>query len=336
MDSEQGLRTTLRALALSATGQLALYPASDFEVVCENCRFSTLYNEWVERFDGQAYLAGLDAARREALARVEAASERANEAPCHERHYLTRGEAFKELRLAAKAALKAFGWTKGAPDPRYLVGSSEYAAIFRAKLRRERAARLRARSRGGLEEDFGDIPDFDPRNMTAARFRKRLGQVPWFTNLGKPHPRDDHAERIQDWSDWGGPESKGGEPIGPEMQVWQDDLFQAEPAARAQLEKLWKTVTSECFGAIARTFHEDTDGDPWHGPSNAVAHAAWVAATIACYRQFNRPIPKNLLRQWAWFARGHWPCMYSEDDDIRFDGGRVSVESLERAWLVVY
>jgi hypothetical protein len=336
LDSELGLKTTLRALALSAAGQLKLWPASDFEVVCENCRFSTLYNDWVEHFDGTAYLAGLDTARRMAVARVDAASKLANEAPCHERQYLTKGEAFKELRLAAKAALEAFGWTKGAPDPTFLLGTSECAAIVYAKLRRERAARLKARSPGKPEEDFGDIPDFDPRKLTAARFRKLLGKVPWFANLGKPHARDNQVERIESWSEWGGPESRGGEAIGSESGAWKEDLDQVDPAARTQVEESWNKVTSECFGAISKVFHEDLDGDPWHGPSGAAGHAAWVASTIACYLQASQPIPRNVLRQWAWFARGHWPCKYSEDDVLRFNGDRVSVESLEKAWLVVY
>jgi hypothetical protein len=335
MDSEQGLKATLRALALSAPGQLKLYSAGD-SGFCENCRFSTLYNDWVEHFDGPAYLAELDAGRREALTKVDSASKLANEAPCYEHQYLTRGEAFKELRLAAKAALKAFGWTKGAPETKSLWGHANCAAIIRAQKRRERTARLRSRSPGGTEEDFGDIPDFDPRKLTSARFRKLLVRVPWFANLGKPHPRDNLAERIDRWSDWGGPESRGGEPIGPESQIWQDDLLQVDPAAQARTKKLWESVTSECFKAIDSSFHEDLDGDPWHGPSNAAGHAAWVAATIACYLQARQPIPTNVLRQWAWFARGHWPCMYSEDDDLRFNNGRVSVESLEKAWLVVY
>jgi hypothetical protein len=332
MDSAQGLKATLRVLALSAPGQLKLYPAGE----CANCRVSLLYNEWVEHFNSQAYLAGIGAAQREALARVDAVSKLANEAPCHEPKYLTGGEAFKELRSAAKAALDAFGWTNDAPDPKYLWWGSESAAIFRARQRKERTARLRARAPGVPAEDFGDIPDFDPRRLTTARFRTVLAQVPWFQNLGKPHPRDDHVERLESWGDWGGPESKGGSTMGCEGSVWQDDVFPVDAAAHAPVEQLWNEVTSECFQAVARSFHEDLDGDPWHGPSNAAGQAAWLAATIACCLQAGQPIPRNALRQWAWFARGHWPCKYSENDDLDFDGDRESVEALERAWLVVY
>ena len=27
-------------------------------------------------------------------------------------------------------------------------------------------------------------------------------------------------------------------------------------------------------------------------------------------------LSSNALRQWEWYARGHWPCRYSEDDDL--------------------
>jgi hypothetical protein len=332
MDPEKGLKAVLKALALPGKSQLKLYPRSE----CTNCRFSTLYADWVEHFHGGDYLAGLDPARREALARIDAASKSANAAPCYEPQYLTEGAAFQELRSVAKAALESFGWTKGTPDPRFLWGHAECAKLVRANLKKERAARLRARSPSVTEEDFGDIPDFDPRGLTVAHFRALLGRVPWFAHLGKPHPRDESVERIDDWSDWRGPESTGGGAIGPEQSLWHEELLKADRSKRARIKKLWDEVTSECFRAVAKVFQEDLSGDPWDGPSNAAGHAAWVAATIACSLELAHPIPRNALRQWAWFARGHWPCMYSEDDDIRYVEGTISVESLERAWLVVY
>jgi hypothetical protein len=173
--------------------------------------------------------------------------------------------------------------------------------------------------------------------MSAAQFRGLLARVPWFARLGEPHPRDDSVERIASWDQWGGPESGGAEPIGGEQSAWRDGLIETTPArSRARLERLWDEVTAEGFRAIDAVFREDLDGDPWHGPTNAAGHAAWLAATIACYRDRDRPIPGNALRQWAWFARGHWPCQYSEDDELRYDDGRPVIESLERAWLVVY
>ena len=47
--------------------------------------------------------------------------------------------------------------------------------------------------------------------------------------------------------------------------------------------------------------------------------------------------PKNAFRQWAWFARGHWPCAYSQDDDPPSgEEGLALKKALERARLVVY
>jgi hypothetical protein len=61
-----------------------------------------------------------------------------------------------------------------------------------------------------------------------------------------------------------------------------------------------------------------------------------VAATIACCLLAGVPIPPNALRWWAWYARGHWPCAYSEDDDLPVeDHGTFVQEALDRARLVV-
>ena len=135
MDSELGLKAVLRALALSGAGQLKLYPSGE----CVNCRFSMLYGEWVEHLDGVAYLNRLNAGKRKVLAQVDAASKLANKAPCYEPQYLTEGSAFEELRRAAKAALKEFGWAKSAPDPKFLWGPS--------KLRGDRSCRAREATR---------------------------------------------------------------------------------------------------------------------------------------------------------------------------------------------
>ena len=77
--------------------------------------------------------------------------------------------------------------------------------------------------------------------------------------------------------------------------------------------------------------------DPWHGPTSASLQGTWVSSTIACCLLAGLPIPWNALRQWAWFARGHWPCGYSEDDDLPLDDtGDFLQKALDKARLVVF
>jgi hypothetical protein len=164
-------------------------------------------------------------------------------------------------------------------------------------------------------------------------FRKLIDRVPWFENLGKPHPLDATVERIGDWEEWPGPESLGGSFMGPEGGRWQDDLLALERPGLEAIRSLWSSVENQALGRMPL----EMDGDPWDGPTAAGIFGAWAAATIDCCLLAGAPIPANALRQWAWFARGHWPSHYSEDDDFEYDSERKVVQaSLDRARLVVF
>ena len=102
---------------------------------------------------------------------------------------------------------------------------------------------------------------------------------------------------------------------------------------KAKIKALWDSVEVQARADMPL----EAELDAWDGPTAATLHGSWVAATIACCLAAKVPIPKNALRQWAWFARGHWPCAYSQDDDLlNGEEGLALQKALERARLVVY
>jgi hypothetical protein len=87
----------------------------------------------------------------------------------------------------------------------------------------------------------------------------------------------------------------------------------------AGLSELWDGIHTAVFRAAASRAPDDPERDAWHGPAAAVWQAAWTAGLVGLCLQTGRPIPRELLDQWRWFARGHWPSRYAT---IRGDDGR--------------
>jgi hypothetical protein len=316
-------------MALEPARQLELFPEPE---ECVTCSISGQYRELLDRYGKAPFFRELDKRRATALSRVKKAATLAGDLPCHEPRRLEEAE-FETLRKQARAALKAFDWSPGNPDPAFLWNREEYAERWRAEDERLRSERLASRDNGPAADEFADIPEFDPRGLSADEFRERLDRVPWFAQLGKPHPRDRFVDRIADWDEWGGPESSGASPMGPEESRWQEALLALPRPGPATIHSLWSSVQSQAFGRMPF----EADVDPWHGPTAASSHGAWLAATIACCLSAGIPIPPNALRLWAWYARGHWPCAYSEDDELpRDDNGNLVQAALDEARLVVF
>ncbi len=334
MDAELGLKATLNALRLPPAQQIKLF--QDPEGSCLNCRFSMLYDNWLEILQGRKYLRRLTRDQKAALKRVEAGSQEACKAPCYENEHLAKSAAFKQLRKLAAEALESLGWEPERPDKKYVIGTSEYARVKTAELEAERAARLKARPAKMPVANFDDISRFDPTPLKLDAFRNLLKDVPWFENIGKPHALDAQVERIKSWKEWTGPESAQGEVFNAESNQWLAGIDERHPGQTERLEKLQWEFRRECWRAIATRFHEPADGDPWDPVTNAVNRAAWFVGLIACWIELGEPIPKNALRQWAWYCRGHWPCLYSRDDQIKVTADGVSEKELENAWLVVF
>ena len=328
-DAEHALRAVLQALALEPARQRLLFREPR---ECVTCRISSQHRELLARYGNAPFFQELSKAKATVLYRVEEAARKAGECPCHEPQLLKEA-GFVALRKQATAALKAFGWGPGEPDPGVLWGRKEYAKRLKAEADNLRRQRLASRAKTQALEDFSDIPDFDPRGLTLDAFRQRVDDIPWFSRLGQPHARDQYVDRITDWDDWPGPESRGGSAMAQEAGRWCEDLLALPEPGREAIQSLWSSVENQAL----RPMPLEIKPDPWHGPTAAATQAAWLAATIASCLLARVPIPPNALSMWAWFARGHWPCTYSEDDDLPVDKhGNFIQKAVEQARLVVF
>lgn len=151
----------------------------------------------------------------------------------------------------------------------------------------------------------------EPIEESVEKFIARLPEVPWFTALGQP-VSDPDVPRLRHWREWKGPESEGGEVIALSLrrQAWHDQLRAAHPQRQAELDHLWERVREHVMTAAARIPY-DPDADSWHAPTLAVWQAVWTAGLIAWHLACDESIPHDLLEQWTWYARGHWPCGYA-------------------------
>jgi hypothetical protein len=143
-------------------------------------------------------------------------------------------------------------------------------------------------------------------------FLRRLNEVPWFSALGDP-VSEQGVPRINNWEEWKGPESAGGEVIALSIrhQAWHDALLADHPERETELASLWKRVVDRVMAAAADKVPYDPDADAWHPPTAAVWQAEWTAGLVAWHLACGVPIPADLAKQWDWYTRGHWPCAYA-------------------------
>ena len=151
-----------------------------------------------------------------------------------------------------------------------------------------------------------------PGRTAVEAFLAELATIPWFARLGHPLPEGDVA-RIRDWDEWAGPEEESGRIIALSLrhQEWHDALLAAHPERRAELEALWSRVTGRVMGSATKSVPYDPEADAWHGPTAALWQAVWTAGLSAWHLACDEPLPADLAQQWAWYARGHWPCGYA-------------------------
>jgi hypothetical protein len=154
------------------------------------------------------------------------------------------------------------------------------------------------------------MPVCDPDR--AAAFVASLDAAPWFAALGAP-VADPSVPRIASWDEWPGPESAAGEIVALSLQhqAWHDALLEAHPACQAALNELWDEVQRRVMAAAAGKVPYEAGADAWHPPTMAVWQGVWTAGLVAWHMACDAPIPSDLARQWAWYARGHWPCGYA-------------------------
>jgi len=142
-----------------------------------------------------------------------------------------------------------------------------------------------------------------------------IGAVPWFHNLGAPNDADAEVIRIHTWDEWPGPEDPGCMGSEYESEKWRERIFYDLSLGRDAVD-LWNRIQYEMVIPLAsKRVDYDEALDCYHAPNSAVWHAGWLAAVIGCRLLLGFGFADNALRQWDWFARGHWPFGYDEVDE---------------------
>jgi hypothetical protein len=127
--------------------------------------------------------------------------------------------------------------------------------------------------------------------------------------LGKPHRCDAQVIRILTWEDAPFADSPGCMSMCSEHGSWLNPFYEDQglPAKiRADADRLCHRVYNLCASRVP--YHDS--GEPDHAPNRAAGFASWVASSIGLSLAIGADIPPNALRQWQWYARGHWPCAY--------------------------
>ena len=148
----------------------------------------------------------------------------------------------------------------------------------------------------------------DPRGLSPEAFLQALARIPWFRHLGEPDSRDQEVVRIRAWHEWPGPQSPECQDLGPLTQDWHDAMMADAGSRRAEAQAFWDRALAATIDHARGAVPFDPDQDSWHGPTTAVWHAAWVAATVGCCLLLGREVPPAAHDQWGWLAAGHWPC----------------------------
>jgi hypothetical protein len=126
------------------------------------------------------------------------------------------------------------------------------------------------------------------------QFINSLTYIPWFRNLGKPHPNDRQVRRIRHGRDWPGPEE------GADRQP--------------ELDKTWARIEPLVLElAIVNLPNYDDEADAYHWPNACAWQASYNAALVGCHILLARPLPEPIADQWSWLIDGHWPCDYGEE-----------------------
>lgn len=150
-------------------------------------------------------------------------------------------------------------------------------------------------------------------------FLVQLREIPWFARVGRTDPSDSRVVRLSRWEDWPGPQEPSIAVLNERQQALHDAILGEAGDRAGDLRDLWDRVQAIVLDAASRLVPFDPDEDTWHAPTAAVWQAAWTAGLVALCLASGRAVPLDLLEQWDWFARGHWPCGYADlgpDDQV--------------------
>ena len=160
-----------------------------------------------------------------------------------------------------------------------------------------------------MKRDPSDIaPDINA-------YLRLLKSVPWFQNLGMPHPRDSEVVRIHRWEECPGPERGYEGWFGRWQSVVQEQIeASVPPAQQARLNALWKRIGRLVLKrAAAHVPLYDPERDSWYGPTACVWYAAFTACLVGWHIALKRRLPERLACEWEWCVAGHWPCDYAQE-----------------------
>ena len=138
-------------------------------------------------------------------------------------------------------------------------------------------------------------------------FLAALEEVPWFANVGKSTAHDSDVQRFYRWEDWPGPETPTSDEMNSRQQALYDLIMNDAGDQTELLTELSGRIHAIVFRLACPVVPYDAKQDAWHGPTSAVWHAAWIAGLVGLCIQTGTDVPDDLLKQWDWFAAGHWP-----------------------------
>jgi hypothetical protein len=146
----------------------------------------------------------------------------------------------------------------------------------------------------------------------------RLGEIPWFANLGKPSTRDEEVFRIYRWQTWPGPEDPGSEMQSAFHKKWKEDLV--KPTDTQAIE-VFRRIRERVLQITKVVLPFEAKQDVWYGPNAAALSAAITAAMVGCAVLRDGELKTDSAlstsrKQWSlanersWYLEGHWPCQY--------------------------
>jgi hypothetical protein len=169
------------------------------------------------------------------------------------------------------------------------------------------------------------------RDLSA--FEASLRDIPWFHNLGKPHPRDDEVHRISSFDEWRGPEQGYGDWFGRYPAMVQECVETGHASRRAELTAVWDRIERVVIEMAWPNVPGAGEGDAHHGPTACVYDAGYIAALVGWHVLLGLPLPEPIAARWSWLTAGHWPCDYAEEPPGFGDESRIDVSAGK---LVVY
>lgn len=100
-------------------------------------------------------------------------------------------------------------------------------------------------------------------------------------------------------------------------QDFHDRIFAASTLSADALQELFDRMYAIVMERARSAVPCKSGPDPWHGPTQCVADAAYLTGLIGCVLASGWPVPDDLAELWNWFASGHWPAGFTHEPGDR-------------------